>query len=510
MAVQPARPVRSVRYAIPAASSAASAPVYREHPAEPGPVVRRSAGPAPAAPRSGWRGLHVQRSREARATERSDAQPHAGQRVLRSRDPARPRRVGARRSRWYRRSGVFRGAFEHQWRRRRRAVGEPGAVGVREAVGRQTRVAPELFGIQATLLERRVDERLDELARNQVVDDHLEERPRPDRLVQRRQEAADHLQPLRHVLLALDQQVADGPQLLEHVVEVGVVVDQALHLLGERCHVAQQRVDGGAALVEGGQQRLGVDQRAVHLLTAVTEHAGHLVGLGQQVLDLLVALTQGVGEVRHPFQGGTELRVGLVDGLRQHMQRLLDRVDVPTGGGLGDIEERVVDLVRRGALPQGQRGAGPQRLIAARLDLQDFLTQQGVGADVEPALGADAVGADRELHQDVVAVDGQGLDLADVHAGDAHLVAFVDAAGVGELAVVAGLGHQHRHTGEALAHPDDQQRHQDAHQTDLEPVGRFESPHCGEHLPVGWWKSRTVRTGPPACRPLIRRLMSQE
>ena len=45
---------------------------------------------------------------------------------------------------------------------------------------------------------------------------------------------------------------------------------------------------------------------------------------------------------------------------------------------------------------------------------------------------------------DVVAVDLDGLDVADVHAGDAHLVAFVELAGVGELPVVAGLGEQHR------------------------------------------------------------------
>ena len=131
------------------------------------------------------------------------------------------------------------------------------------------------------------------------------------------------------VVLALHQDVADGAQLLQHVVQVRVVVDEVLHLRRERGDVAQQRVDGPAALVERGQQRLGVDQQPVDLLAAVTQDAGHLVGLGEQMLDLLVALADGVGELGHPVERRAQVRVGLIDGLRQHIQRLLDGVDVP-------------------------------------------------------------------------------------------------------------------------------------------------------------------------------------
>ncbi len=136
------------------------------------------------------------------------------------------------------------------------------------------------------------------------MDDHLEERSGPNGLVKRREEPTDHQQAVRQVVFALDQYVADGAQLFEDVVEVGVVVDQALYLCGEGGDVAQQGVDGATAVVEGGQQRLGVDQQPVHLRAAISQHAGHLVGLGQQVLDLLVALADGVGELGHAIEGG--------------------------------------------------------------------------------------------------------------------------------------------------------------------------------------------------------------
>lgn len=70
----------------------------------------------------------------------------------------------------------------------------------------------------------------------------------------------------------------------------------------------------------------------------------------------------------------------------------------------------------------------------------------------------------------MVAFDRHCLDLADLEAGDPDLVALVEATGVFELPVVVRLGEQHRNTGEALADPDDQQGHQDAHQTDVEPI----------------------------------------
>ena len=49
-------------------------------------------------------------------------------------------------------------------------------------------------------------------------------------------------------------------------------------------------------------------------------------------------------------------------------------------------------------------------------------------------------------------------DLADVDACDAHLVAVVEPAGVGELRVIGGLREDHRHAGEALADADDQRQ----------------------------------------------------
>ena len=75
------------------------------------------------------------------------------------------------------------------------------------------------------------------------------------------------------------------------------------------------------------------------------------------------------------------------------------------GGGLGDVEERVVDLVRRGGLAEWQDPVGAQRLRAARLDLEQFLPQDRVGADRRPALGADLRAAEREPDEDLIAVD---------------------------------------------------------------------------------------------------------
>ena len=195
------------------------------------------------------------------------------------------------------------------------------------------------------------------------------------------------------------------------------------------------------------------------------------------------------------------MRVGLVDGLRQDVQRPLDGVDVPAGGGLGDVVVRVVELIGGGALAERQHAPGPQRLGSPRLDLEHFLAQDGVGLDREPALGADGVGADGELDQDVVAVDVERLHRADIHAGDAHLVVLVELTGVGELPVVARTGEHHRDAGEALADGDDEPQHGDTHQPDTATVEVRQCSHCGVHLPVGCCHTLTVRTGPPGCNP---------
>ena len=65
--------------------------------------------------------------------------------------------------------GMVRGALQHRRRRWRCAVGEPGAVGVGELERRQAGAAPEVLGVDAALLERRVDERLQDLVRQEVA-----------------------------------------------------------------------------------------------------------------------------------------------------------------------------------------------------------------------------------------------------------------------------------------------------------------------------------------------------
>ena len=59
-----------------------------------------------------------------------------------------------------RRSRMIRGALEHRRRRRRRTVGEPGAVGVGEPERRQPGTAPEVLRVDTALLERGIDPRL--------------------------------------------------------------------------------------------------------------------------------------------------------------------------------------------------------------------------------------------------------------------------------------------------------------------------------------------------------------
>ena len=99
-------------------------------------------------------------------------------------------------------------------------------------------------------------------------------------------------------------------------------------------------------------------------------------------------------------------------------------------------------------------------------------------------------------------LDLQRAHQTDVDPGDFHLVARADAASVGELRVVGGCGEQHRHTGEALRHPNCEQRDHRTHQPDAAAVEFRQGSHCGMHLPVGCPKSFTVRTGPPGCNPL--------
>jgi hypothetical protein len=144
--------------------------------------------------------------------------------------------------------------------------------------------------------------------------------------------------------------------------------------------------------------------------------------------------------------------IRLIDGLRQHVQRPFHRLGVPAGRRLGYVEERVVDLVWRRGLAQRQNAVGAQRICAARLDLHVAPAQDRIGADGRAALRADLGPAERIADDDPVAVDPHRTDLADIDAGDADLVAGVDAAGVGELGVVGRRRKQHRHAGEALSY----------------------------------------------------------
>ena len=75
-------------------------------------------------------------------------------------------------------------------------------VRVGEPERRQARVAPELLGIDAALLECGVDQRLNDLVRQQVDEHHLEVRARRDGLAKRRGELAHRRQRVDEVELA--------------------------------------------------------------------------------------------------------------------------------------------------------------------------------------------------------------------------------------------------------------------------------------------------------------------
>ena len=149
-------------------------------------------------------------------------------RVARPRRHLRRWRVRAWRSGRDGRTGMIRSALEHGWRRRRRTVGEPGAIRVRVSESRQSRTAPEVLRIDATLLERRIDPRLKDLIRQQVADHDLEVRSRADCLAERRGVVTQRLQHGCKVVLVFGQNIGDAPQLLEQMVQVRVVLDQAL------------------------------------------------------------------------------------------------------------------------------------------------------------------------------------------------------------------------------------------------------------------------------------------
>ena len=115
------------------------------------------------------------------------------------------RDIGARRARRHRGSRVIRGALQYRGCRRGCTVGEPGAVGVREAEGRQPGAAPEVLRVNPALLERGVHPRLQDPVRQQVADHHLEVGSGADRLAQRRGVSAQRIQHGGKVFLMRDQ-----------------------------------------------------------------------------------------------------------------------------------------------------------------------------------------------------------------------------------------------------------------------------------------------------------------
>ena len=115
--------------------------------------------------------------------------------------------------------------------------------------------------------------------------------------------------------------------------------------------------------------------------------------------------------------------------------------------------------------------AGARRDELKCLDLSSGkqLWSQGYSVDIKSNHGMSRT-VPAVTDQYVVTLDGQRLDLADLHAGDPDLVTRGDTGRVGELAVVGRLREQLRDAREALAHGDDQHHDQDAGQAVLDPV----------------------------------------
>ena len=97
---------------------------------------------------------------------------------------------------------------------------------------------------------------------------------------------------------------------------------------------------------------------------------------------------------------------------------------------------------------------------------------------------------------------------ADVDARDAHLVARVEAAGVGELCVVRRGAKIIGTLAKLCPTPMTSTRMM----MPINPLRMrlaLRCSHCGVHLPVGCGQTLTVRTGPPGCRPFSFSEMSQ-
>ena len=122
--------------------------------------------------------------------ERAGRQMGTGQRITRSRQGLGRRRVRARVACDHRRAGMLRGTFQRLRPRRRSTVRESRAVRIGEPPCRQAGVTPELLWVDAALLERGVDERLQQPRGQQVDQQHLEVGAGRYRLGQRPDELA--------------------------------------------------------------------------------------------------------------------------------------------------------------------------------------------------------------------------------------------------------------------------------------------------------------------------------
>ena len=182
----------------------------------------------------------------------------------------------------------------------------------------------------------------------------------------------------------LGEYVADGLQLGQHVVQVRVVVDEPGELLGHCGHVLQQDIHFLAALVDRREENLGIDQQAIDLLAVIVQNAGHFVGLRQQIFELLVRLPMVSENRATPSRAALELGPAGIEGLGQHVQRISDGGEVPLAGAWSN-RERVIELVRRGALFQRKRCSDPSGL-PTRVDLHHPLTQDGAGAGMDNLL----------------------------------------------------------------------------------------------------------------------------
>src|SRR6185312_17094754 len=130
------------------------------------------------------------------------------------------------------------------------------------------------------------------------------------------------------------------------------------------------------------------------------------------------------------------------------------------------------------------------------------------GANRRPALLADLRTPQSETDHDVVTLDFEVPNLPHPNARDLYVVTWVDATRIFELRVIGRRREKHWDACQTLSHPDHEQQDDDTHQPVADPVRTLQRPHCGVHLPVGCVVTRTVRTGPPGCKPFSFNVMS--